>query len=218
MTKIALTPRKFIGASTDTKPTGAEVPIGSTFFEYDTHCMYITYDSTNWVFKELSLVLKEVAVEKAIAAAGNYAAEDVISESASAGTAWTFAGLGRANGAYGYITKAKIEWETTALTPRLTLYLFNAAPTTELDDNKANAAPAWADRTQYVGKIDFPALEDLGGVSEAVVTPSTTGNLPLAFKCASDADDLIGILVTRDAITGEAAGESIRITLTVEQL
>ena len=161
--------------------------------------------------------LKTVSVTKALAAAEDYAAEDVMCENATTGVAWTFASIARANGAKGYITKAHAMWETTALTPRLTLYLFNAAPTTELDDNKANAAPAFADLAQYVGKIDFPAMEDLGGMSEAVATPSTYGNLPLEFECASDADDLIGILVTRDAITGEAAGESMTVRLTVEQ-
>jgi len=161
--------------------------------------------------------VKTVGVTKALAAAGDYAAEDVMCEDATTGVAWTFEAIARANGGKGYITKAHALWETTALTPRLTLYLFNAAPTTELDDNKANAAPAFADLAQYVGKIDFPAMEDLGGMSEAVATPSTTGNLPLAFECASDADDLIGILVTRDAITGEVATKSMTIRLTAEQ-
>lgn len=165
----------------------------------------------------VSGVLKTVSVTKALAAAGDYAAEDVMCENADTGVAWTFAAIARANAAKGYITKAHALWETTALTPRLTLYLFNAAPTTELDDNKANAAPAYADLAQYVGKIDFPGMEDLGGMSEAVATPSTTGNLPLEFECASDADDLIGILVTRDAITGEVATKAMTIRLTVEQ-
>lgn len=160
---------------------------------------------------------KKVSVTKAIAAAGDYAAEDVLCESATTGVVWTFAAIARNNGGSGYIIKAHALWETTGLTPRLTLYLFNAAPSTELDDNKANVAPAYADLSQYVGKIDFPAMEDLGGMSEAIATPSTTGNLPLAFECASDADDLIGILVTRDAITGEAAGESLTIRLEAEQ-
>jgi len=165
----------------------------------------------------VSGVQKQVSVTKALAAADDYAAEDVMCENATTGVAWTFAAIARANGASGYITKAHALWETTALTPRLTLYLFNAAPTTELDDNKANAAPAFADLAQYVGKIDFPAMEDLGGMSESVATPSTTGNLPLAFTCATAADDLIGILVTRDAITGEVATKSMTIRLTIEQ-
>lgn len=159
---------------------------------------------------------KTVSVSKALAAAGDYAAEDVLSQSVDAGTVWTFSSIARQNGAPGYITKAHALWETTALVPRLTLYLFNIAPTTNLHDNVANAAPAYADLTQYIGKIDFPAMEDLGGMSEAVATPSTTGNLPLAFTSVASSD-LYGILVTRDAITGEVATKTMTIKLTVEQ-
>lgn len=43
--KVA-TRARFIGLSTDTKPTG--VPIGSTFIETDTRDDYVTYDGTNW--------------------------------------------------------------------------------------------------------------------------------------------------------------------------
>lgn len=182
------------------------------------------YDGTNFRpllidtnGKLLTTNIKTVSVTKALAAAGNYDAEDVMCEHATTGVAWTFAALARANGGTGRIIKAHALWETTALTPRLTLYLFNAAPTTELDDNKANAAPAFADLAQYVGKIDFPAMEDLGGMSESIATPSTYGNLPLDFECAAAADDLIGILVTRDAITGEVAEASLTIRLTAEQ-
>ncbi len=45
---------RYIGLSTDTKPTiaapdGKSPPtIGSTFYEYDTGTMFITYDGTNW--------------------------------------------------------------------------------------------------------------------------------------------------------------------------
>ena len=171
----------------------------------------------NW--PNVSIEGREVVASetKALAAAENYAAEDVMCENVSTGVAWTFAAVVGQAGAGGWITKAHALWETTALTPRLTLYLFNAAPTTELDDNKANAAPAFADLSQYVGKIDFPAMEDLGGMSESLATPSTSGNLPLAFRCASDGTSLIGILVTRDAIAGEAAGESLTIRLTCVQ-
>ena len=45
--KLMTTISTYIGASTDTKPTS--VPIGSTFYEYDTRVDYITYDGTNWV-------------------------------------------------------------------------------------------------------------------------------------------------------------------------
>ena len=39
--------KRYVGLSTDSKPTG--VPVGSTFFEYDSHVTYITYDGTNWI-------------------------------------------------------------------------------------------------------------------------------------------------------------------------
>jgi hypothetical protein len=167
--------------------------------------------------RTVSFALKTVSVTKAVAAAGNYAAEDVLSESASAGTSWTFAAIARKNGAAGAIVAAHVICETTAQTPRLTLFLFTATPTSELDDNKANTALLHADLANYVGKIDFPAMEDLGGDSEAVATPSTVGNLPLPFRCASGADDLLGILVTRDAITGETATDDYTVRLTAEQ-
>ncbi len=168
--------------------------------------------------------LVTVGVTKALAAASAYHAEDVLSETASAGegTAWTFSTIAKRDNGTGYIVKAQAISETTAVTPRLTLYLYNATPnvSTELDDHAANTAPIHADvitAQSYMGKIDFPAMEDLGtGDSEAVATPSTYGNLPLAFQCATAADDLIGVLVTRDAFT-QAAGADIRIVLTVEQ-
>jgi len=162
--------------------------------------------------------IKTVSVTKALAATTNYTAEDVLSESASAGTVWTFAAITRANGGSGYIVKAHVICETTAQTPRLTFYLFTAAPTCNLNDNAANTALVSADLANYVGKIDFPAMEDLGGDSEAIASPSTYGNLPLAFTCADNADDLLGVLVTRDAIAGETAGDDYTIRLTVEQL
>lgn len=163
------------------------------------------------------LGVKRVAVTKALAAAGNYAAEDVLSESAAAGTAWTFAAIAAGNGWPGRIIKAQAICETTALTPRLTLFLFKAAPTSNLNDNVANTALLHADLANYVGRIDFPTMADIGGDSEAIVTPSTAGNLPLDFECADDADDLYGVLVTKDAITGETATDDMTIILTAEQ-
>lgn len=45
-TRIAI-PQYYIGANTDTKPTG--VAVGSLCYEYNTGDWYITYDGTNWV-------------------------------------------------------------------------------------------------------------------------------------------------------------------------
>ena len=161
--------------------------------------------------------LVNVSVTKSLAAAGDYAAGDVLSEHATSGTAWTFSGVVKQNGCSGEITKAQAICETTGLTPRLTLYLFMATPTSQVNDNVANTALLHADLANYIGKIDFPAMEDLGGDSEAIVTPSTYGNLPLTFTCASGANDLFGVLITRDVITSESAGDDMVINLTIEQ-
>ena len=211
---------KYIGASTDTKPTFTTHKIlpGATFYEYDTGILYITYDGENWVEKDTVVrgVSKTISVTKEIAAAAGHSAEDVMCENATTGTPWTFAAIFRANNTGGYLTKAQAICERTAITARLTLYLFNATPTSELRDNVANTAPIHADAAKYLGKIDFPALEDLGGDSVAAATSSTTGNLPLWVDAASDADDIIGILVSRDAVTLTATDEII-LKLTVEQ-
>ena len=158
-----------------------------------------------------------ISVTKALAAAGNYAAEDVLSEDAASGTAWVFNAIVPRNGMSGKIIKAQAICETTALTPALALYLFTATPTSALDDNVANTAVIHADIANFIGRIEFPALADLGGDSEAVVTPSDeTGLLPLPFRCASADDALYGILVTRDAITGETATDDMTVRLSVE--
>jgi len=167
----------------------------------------------------VSGVLKQVSVTKILEAAAAYHAADVLSESSTnaAGTSWLFAAVARANAAYGYITKAHVISETTAITPRLVLYLFSSTPTCELDDHAANTALLHADLAKYVGRIDFPAMSEHGtGCAEAIATPSTYGNLPLAFKCDAAADDLIGVLVTLDAFT-QGVGDDMSISLTVEQ-
>lgn len=164
-----------------------------------------------------SAVLVEKEETKELAAAGNYAANDVLSEDAAAGTAWTFSDIVGADGGKGYITKVQAICEETAPVMRTTLYLFKATPTCNLNDNVANTAVLAADRSNFVGKVDLPALESLGGCAEAGATPSTTGNLPLAFSCASNANDLYGVLVTRDAETNEVADMEMTVRITVEQ-
>ena len=162
--------------------------------------------------------LVTVTTTKALESAVAYTAEDVLSETdtASAGTDWDFDTVGKVNGGTGYIVKAQVICETTAVTPRLTLYLFNVAPTCELDDNAPNTALLHADLSKYIDKIDFPAMEDLGGDSETIASPSTYGNLPLAYNCASADDAIYGVLVTRDAFTNTATND-MTIILVCEQ-
>lgn len=208
--------QNFLGLSSDTKPT-ADVPAGSRFWETDTGLLY-RYDGSAWAEdRATGLLQTEVTVTKAIAAAGNYSAEHVLSESATVGTHWTFSGVLPDNGGRGYIVKASVVVETTAQVQRLTLFLFNASSASSNDDRTQNDAPLSGDSIKYQGRIDFSALDDLGGQSDTLATPSLSGNLPLAFECAAGENDLFGILVTRDAFTNEVAGDDYTIKLTCER-
>ena len=156
------------------------------------------------------------SVTRVMSATTDYAAEDVMADAATAGTALTF-DIGKNKGAGGYITNASMQCSTTGLTPRMTLFLFRKTPTAgNLNDNAVNTSVHTTDRPNYVGKIDFPAWEDIGGNSESEATPSTVGKLPRAFNCDGADRNLYGILATRDAITGEAAGMTVVTTLTSE--
>ena len=157
-----------------------------------------------------------VTAEKALLAAADYAAEDVLDATATTGSPWRWNNVARKPDGFATITKAIALCSTTALTPGITVYLFNAPPTSAVLDNGANTAVITADRYKYVGQIAFPAMADLGGNSESIATPSTSGNLPLRVK-TDPAGGLWGIVVTRDAITGEAAGMGLMISFLAEQ-
>ena len=149
---------------------------------------------------------KTISVAKTMLAAAK-AAGDVVSENATTGTDWDFD-----FGGTGYITKAVITHDAT-LTDRLRLYLFSQPPTSETDDNVANTSPLTADQGFFLGTIDFPAFQSQGtGDAFTVATPSTTGNLPLAF----DSPVIYGILVTRDGITTVAEALTINLTADME--
>ncbi len=152
--------------------------------------------------------VKQVTVRKPIAAALGHTAGDVVSESGTTGSAWTFENIARKNGGSGAITKAFIACETTNITPQMVLYLFTERPTSELNDNLANTAILKADIPASEGWVEFDAMEDLGtGVSVAMASPNTNGNLPLEFECAPQSRSLYGVLVTRDNVTITATNE-----------
>ena len=156
----------------------------------------------------------QVAVTKALAAASAYSAVDVLSEDAGSGTAWTFSAVTATDGAGGYITGAVARSESEAVSPRLTLHLWNVIPTNcNLDDNGASTAPSPSD-SGYLGIIKFGAMEEWGDDSVSMLS-SGEGKLPLPFLCAAAANDLFGVLVTEDAFT-QTATDDMTITLTIE--
>jgi len=157
-----------------------------------------------------------VSTTVAVPATTDYAAEDVLSDSASAGTSWTFSNVVAEEGGSGTIVNALCICQTTQVTHRPTLYLYNVVPTSNLNDNAGNAAPSWTDRAGYIGKITFPALSDKGGATETEVNPGS-GGLPKPFVCGVTLRDIYGILITEDAITAESAGHSYLINLLIDQ-
>lgn len=147
-----------------------------------------------------------------IAAAGNYAAGDVLSNSAtaSAGVHWVFDGIAPTGGS-GYITKVVVTCSAEGLLCRFRLHLFNAVPSgSELDDNEALSIVV-ADRAKWIGYVDLPAMADLG-----TMTGAQSIDVRLKFDCASDDDALYGILQTLDAETNEAASMTVGILLSAD--
>ncbi len=63
--KRVVTPERFVGASTDEKPTDGATSVrpGATFLEYDTGNLYTTYNGTTWVIKPSHVVKKTVETE-----------------------------------------------------------------------------------------------------------------------------------------------------------
>ncbi len=219
--KRIVAPERFIQALADTKVTDGSTSVrpGATTLEYDGD-MYITYDGVNWVPKLDSIRgrMKTVTASLPLASLNAYAANDILTNSTAAGTTFAFPAILRADGAYGYITGAKISFDTTAVTPRTSMFLFNAVPTGgTIRDNVLNLHITATDLAKYQGKIDWVATETLNsGASEALASPSTYGNLPISVKGASGADDLYGVLVTRDIVT-LGTGGTATVSLTVEQ-
>ncbi len=142
-----------------------------------------------------------------IAAAGDYAAGDVLSDSTSAGVAWLFTGLARVSGGTGTIYNAEINCSVDALVPRFRLWLFNSDPSNSVRNDNAAKSIVAADRSKLIGYIDFPAMIDIGTVSYAQNQDSRVG------FTASGSANIYGILETLDAFTNETASMTIQIRL-----
>jgi hypothetical protein len=59
--KLETTIKRFIGLSTDTKPTGVQP--GSYFWCYDTGTLFKTYDGTNWIAYSVNSVVQPGTVD-----------------------------------------------------------------------------------------------------------------------------------------------------------
>ncbi len=155
---------------------------------------------------------KKTVLDTQILLATEKVAGDVVSHSATgdAGVPWVFS-----FGGTGYITKAIISHDA-AITPRLTLYLFDVALVfglIEMDDSAAFNSPNATNLPYYVGKIEFPALSYSGsGDAISQCTVSTVGGLPIPY----DSPTLNGVLVTEDTATFAATACNIYLTADME--
>jgi hypothetical protein len=158
-----------------------------------------------------------VTATKTIAAAGNYTAGDVLSESASngVGTYWTFSRFFRPGGSPAYITDVRVKCSVAAVTFQPAVHLFTIAPTTsEQDDNAARAITA-ADKEGYKGSVELAALATTGTGGFAFTSDPTIRKMISPYE---DGSSLYAILETLDDETNETASMTITIEIEVEQL
>ena len=171
------------------------------------------------ILKSQSVLRKtiEVSVEKTRPSNTTaYTDEDVFSESAGAGTTWTFDAVVPDEGAGGQIVKAMVACDDTNIVPVLTMYLTNVTPLGVLNDNAGNTNPVYATEVDnYQGRLDWAAMQDLGGMSESVLTAADT-KLPLHFTTTSGDDALYGVLVIRSAAHTPSSAAKMTVTLTIE--
>ncbi len=136
-----------------------------------------------------------------LAAAGDYAANDVLSDLAGAGlgSAWLFANAARASGGRGWIAHVSAYTAIAAFIPRLRVWFFSVNPTaSELDDNSAFTIHA-NDLGKLIDFVDLPAMANVGGGSF-----SSNADARLRFELA--ATSLYAIVQILDAETDETAG------------
>jgi len=131
-----------------------------------------------------------------------YAALDVVSESASAGTVWTFASIGPSGGGNIIIDNISIRFDVSAIPSGLAafrLHLYSTSPTA-INDNAAFDLPS-GDRAKYLGYVETPTPLDLG----ATLWASTEEQgFPVRKQVTVASGSLYGILQTVGAYTPTA--------------
>jgi hypothetical protein len=129
-----------------------------------------------------------------------YAAGDVIAESASAGTVWTFANIGPTAGRI-LITSVSLQIAVAALPAGIgafRVHLYDASPTA-INDNAAFDLPS-GDRAKYLGFVEVGAPEDLGSTLWA-----QNDDVRKQIKLAVSSTTLYGVVETRAAFTPTSA-------------
>lgn len=156
----------------------------------------------------------EVEARKTIAAAGDYTAGDVVSENATAGTAWKFENCARFPGRPFYITSVQANCSEDSITAMLLrIHWFIRDPNASVRNDNVAMAHAQADRPAYRGFTDLTVFVDLGDFS--AIGDDTIRKLIVPDPSSRD---LYAIVETRAAEANETANMNMTITLGIEQL
>ena len=195
---------RYIGLSTDTKPTGSTVELGSTFLEYDTNDTYITPDNTSWYIKD-SKSVKRVSATYTLSAAVAYGSGDVMSNSSTPATAVTidFASIAGYAGGTGQIVNLLIHSNDNTPSAEPVLYFFTtSSPASAKIDNDSGDAPVHADVSTgvYVNRVQFSKMVTLGSGADSTAFP-VVSTLPVWFTTSSTDSGLHAIMETATAAT-----------------
>jgi len=190
----------------------------------------VNQDSVNWrgeSIRPVGVKVFNVAALKALAATTNYTQYDVMSESASAGTVWTFdlSAYGFPEGGSGDILGAIIYKKNTQATHLSRMKFYNTSTlSANLNDNAQDTSPHASDmfsgttpKVSYFGKVDFSALSKKGSGGTEGQARQGDGDLPIPFKCASGDAKIYGILIDMSGETSEVASDECIIILNIRQ-
>jgi hypothetical protein len=136
-----------------------------------------------------------------------YTANDVVGT--ATGAAFAFNAIGPAGG-HILLTTAKLEVDISSVPAGMTsfrLYLYTAAPPSNLADNAAWDLPA-GDRTGFVGYVDLGSPADLGSTCYTQIDA-----INKHIKLADGSASLWGYLVTNGGFTPGANSELYVLTL-----
>lgn len=131
-----------------------------------------------------------------------YAALDVIAESDSAGTVWTFTGVGPSGGGKVIIDALTLEIDVAAIPSGMgafRLHLYSTSPTA-INDNAAFNLPS-GDRAKYLGYVETPTPIDLGAT---LWSETESMSFPVRKQVTLASNIVYGILQTVNAFTPTA--------------
>lgn len=155
---------------------------------------------------------RSVSVTLTAAAAGDYAANDVVSNSATgdAGVAGQIAAAVTNNGEVAILDSVSAVCSEDSVVFRLRLHFYNynpAAADVEMDDNAAfDFAKNATGAAGYLGYVDLPAFADRG----TSASHSQADNLRKLLKCGASTTTLYYVVQTLDAEANETTSMTIR--------